>query len=73
MHKSVTDALSRRLTGRSLTPEGFISQLESDLNTLDESLAEAQDVMKQNLYFNQRTNISLIKGGLKRIVSEIGP
>jgi len=73
MRKSVTDALSKRLTGRSLSPEGFISQLESDLNLLDESLVEAQDIMKQDLYFNQRTNISLIKGGLKRIASEGGP
>lgn len=73
MRKSVTDALSKRLTGRSLPPEGFISQLESDVKLLDESIVEAQDITKQNMYFNLRTNISLIKDGLKRIISDSGP
>jgi hypothetical protein len=70
MRKCVTDALSKRLTGRNLSPEAFISQLESDLKLLDESLLEAKDTMKQNLYYNQRLNISLIKEALKRLESE---
>lgn len=73
MRKSVTDALSKRLTARSLSPEEFISQLETDLKLLDESLVEAHNIMKQNVYSNQRNNIMMIKEGLKRIVSETGP